>query len=143
MPSIVDVNVILPLILVQHPHRVMASAWWNGCADESVIFTLPVRMGTLRLLTNRAVMGSGVLSPESAWDSLATLTDDARSVVRDDSPTGLNVVWLRLVRDREPTPNLWTDAWLAAYAEALDCDMVTFDKGYRSFGLAKLQLLGP
>jgi predicted nucleic acid-binding protein len=34
---------------------------------------------------------------------------------------------------RAATPNLWTDAWLAALALTHGCEMVTFDKGFRSF----------
>jgi len=44
---------------------------------------------------------------------------------------------------REPSPDLWTDAWLAALAEASDCEMVTFDRGFRSFSRLKLRLLVP
>ena len=54
---------------------------------------------------------------------------------------GLDITWLRPVRDREPSPNLWTDAWLAAYAEAAGAEMVTLDRGFRSFNLKHLRLL--
>lgn len=140
-PCIVDSNVVLPLLLEQHPHRAVAATWWNDCADESVLFTLPVRMGVLRLLTNRALMGDGVLTPESAWQIVSTLLTDARAVTNHDPPLGLDIIWLRLVRGREPSPNLWTDAWLAAYAEAANAEMVTLDRGFRSFNLKYLRLL--
>jgi len=38
------------------------------------------------------------------------------------------------VSSREPAPNLWTDAWLAALAMALDYAMTTFDRGFTRFG---------
>lgn len=141
MTSVIDLNVVLPLILDQHPHRETAVAWWDGCMDEAVLFTLPVRMGVLRLLTNRTVMGSKVLSPDEAWDALQQVTADVRAVVVDEIPPGQEVVWRRLVRAREPTPNLWTDAWLASFAEAIGGEMVTFDRGFQSFGLSRLTLL--
>jgi predicted nucleic acid-binding protein len=90
MKSIADVNVLLPLILEQHSHRAAASAWWNDQPDESVSFTLPVRMAVLRLLTNRALMGTGVLEPVQAWQTLGELSNDARAVVRHDVP-----IWAR------------------------------------------------
>lgn len=141
MPSLVDANVILPLLLDGHPHRAVASAWWDKQPDESVIFTLPVRMAVLRLLSNTHVMGTGVLAPEDAWQALAELTSDARAVVRDHVPSGLDSLWLMAVRGRRPTPNLWTDAWLAAHAEAEALTLVTFDKGLKSFRPPRLILL--
>lgn len=141
MKSIADVNVILPLILDQHTHRKTAAAWWSKQPDASVGFTLPVRMAILRLLTNRTLMGSGVLDAGQAWQILGELTNDARAVVRHDLPAGLDALWLTFVRGRAPSPNLWTDAWLAAYAEADGAEMVTFDQGFRSFPLSHLRLL--
>lgn len=44
---------------------------------------------------------------------------------------------------REPSPDLWTDAWLAALAQAHDLEMVTFDRGFRSYSKLKLRLLEP
>ena len=35
------------------------------------------------------------------------------------------------------------DAWLAALAQAHDCEMVTFDRGFRTFSKLKLRLLEP
>jgi len=141
MISVADANIILPLILAQHPHRSSAVKWWDLQLDQSVIFTLPVRMAILRLLTNRKLMQEGVLKPEDAWSILSELTNDVRAIVRNDFPAGLDYLWLSFVRGREPTPNLWTDAWLASFAEAEGCEMVTFDKGFRQFPLTNLRLL--
>lgn len=133
---------MLPLVLAQHPHRAIAGEWWENCPDASVVFTLPVRMGLLRLLTNRAVMAEGVLSPEAAWQTLDALTQDSRATIAREVPAGMESLWLSLVRGREPSPNLWTDAWLAAFAEAQRNEMVTFDRGFQAFNLSHLHLLG-
>jgi predicted nucleic acid-binding protein len=45
------------------------------------------------------------------------------------------------VSSREPTPNLWADAWLAALALSLDYELTTFDRGFRSFRGLRLKLL--
>lgn len=37
------------------------------------------------------------------------------------------------VADRTASPNLWTDALLAAWAEATGCRLTSFDGGFRSF----------
>lgn len=86
-------------------------------------------------------MGSGTLRPFQAWDALAQLIDDPRMVTLDQTPPGHAKFWRENVARREPTPDLWTDAWLAALARASECEMVTFDRGFRSFPKLKLRLL--
>ena len=41
--------------------------------------------------------------------------------------------FVSLVSSREPTPNPWTDAWLAALAMSLDYELTTFDRGLVRF----------
>ncbi|CAN5313854.1 hypothetical protein BH11PSE9_BH11PSE9_05490 [soil metagenome] len=141
MPCVADANVLLPILMEGHAHRAPALAWWDECGDETVGLCLPVRMAILRLLTNVRVMGSGVLRPVEAWDALDQLADDPRSVLIDQVPAGHASAWRTNILRREPTPDLWTDAWLAALAQASDVEMVTFDKGFRSFAKLKLRLL--
>jgi predicted nucleic acid-binding protein len=61
--------------------------------------------------------------------------------VIDQLPPTHNKLWYDYVARREPSPDLWTDAWLAALAHAHDCGMVTFDRGFRSFSKLRLRLL--
>ena len=143
MRAIADANVLLPLLTEGHAHRAPASAWWDGCEDGSVGLCLPVRMALLRLLTNVRVMGSSILRPEQAWDVLAELIDDPRIVIVDQAPKTHTQHWRANIEGREPSPDLWTDAWLAALAQATDCEMITFDRGFRSFANLKLHLLLP
>lgn len=108
-------------------------------------------------------MGSSILRPEQAWDVLGQLIDDPRVVVIDQAPQTHAQHWRANVEKREPgslaiapsldgrgavlretpfsPPDLWTDAWLAALAQATDSEMTTFDKGFRSFPKLKLRLL--
>jgi len=48
---------------------------------------------------------------------------------------------MSLITSREPTPNLWADAWLAALAMSLDYECTTFDRAFKSFRGLKLRLL--
>jgi predicted nucleic acid-binding protein len=48
---------------------------------------------------------------------------------------------LCLLTNREPTPNLWADAWLAALAMSLEYELTAFDRGFKSFRGLKLRLL--
>ena len=100
-------------------------------------------MALLRLLINVRVMGSGTLRPEQAWDAVGMLLDDPRIVMVDQLPQTHAKHWRDNIAKREPTPDLWTDAWLAAVAQSTHCEMVTFDRGFRSFAKLKLRLLVP
>ncbi|MDA0323017.1 MAG: type II toxin-antitoxin system VapC family toxin [Verrucomicrobia bacterium] len=141
MSALVDVNVLLPIALSQHSLRNAAVDWWDRAPDSSVVLCLPVRMAVLRLLTNRTVMGDDVLQPESAWAVWAKFCADDRTLERYDTPDGLDMFWFQNVTGRDPSPKLWTDAWLAAFAECAGYEMVTFDRGFRSFSITDLHLL--
>jgi len=142
MRYIADANVLLPILSSDHPHHRAALAWWEECDDGDVGLCLPVRMAILRLLSNRRVMGSSVQRPEAAWAAMEALAAEPRAVVIDEIPASHAACWRENVAGREPTPDLWTDAWVAALARSLGCEMVTFDRGFRSFKGVKLRLLG-
>ena len=76
----------------------------------------------------------------AAWQQLA---DDPRSVHIEAEPPTHEHRFTALVTGREPTPNLWTDAWLAALALSLDYEMTTFDRGFKSFRGLRVMLLTP
>ncbi|MGH8538959.1 MAG: TA system VapC family ribonuclease toxin [Stenotrophobium sp.] len=143
MRCIADANVLLPLLSSDHPHHAPALAWWDEQGDGEVGLCLPVRMGLLRLLSNRKVMGESVQRPEAAWSAVEALAIQPCVVTIDSVPAGHALNWRRNVAGREPTPDLWTDAWLAALAQSLDSEMVTFDRGFRQFKALKLRLLAP
>lgn len=143
MQCVADANVLLPLLTDGHAHYEPARLWWEGCDDGDVALSMPVRMALLRLLTNSRVMGSGTLLPSQAWNAVQALIDDPRVWLVQQLPAAHSKRWYENVARREPTPDLWTDAWLAALAQAQDCEMVTFDRGFRSFSKLKLRLLKP
>lgn len=143
MRWIADANVLLPVLTDGHAHRAPAVDWWDTCNDGDVGLCLPVRMALLRLLSNRKVMGSSVLRPAVAWGAMQGLVDDPRIVPVDQVPTTHHALWYANVARREPSPDLWTDAWLAALAQANGCEMVTFDRGFRAYSKLKLRLLAP
>ncbi len=143
MRYIADANVLLPLLTEGHAHRGPAIDWWESCNDGDVGLCLPVRMALLRLLTNVRVMGSGTLRPEQAWDAVDQLINDPRISLIDQIPQAHDKHWHANIAGREPSPDIWTDAWLAALAQATDSEMTTFDRGFRSFAKLRLGLLSP
>ncbi len=141
MRFIADANVLLPVLSSDHPHHAAALGWWKECETGEIGLCLPVRMAILRLLSNSRVMGSSVQRPEAAWAAVTALDDEPRVVAIEQVPASHSAFWRGNVSGREPTPDLWTDAWLAALAQATGCEMVSFDRGFRSFKGLKLRLL--
>lgn len=102
---------------------------------------LVTRLAVLRLLTNRIAMNGAPVAPAEALNAWKRLAEDPRSVRVEHDPAGHETRFVSLASSREPTPNLWTDAWLAALAMSLDCEIATFDRGFKSFRGLKLRLL--
>ena len=84
-------------------------------------------MGLLRLLTNESVMGSDVLSSRDAWRAYRTILADERIQFAPE-PFSLEPEWRRLTAQDRPTPKIWTDAYLAAFARAGGMRLVTLDQ---------------
>lgn len=119
----------------------VAKAWWDEQPDATVGTCLLTRLTVLRLLTNRVAMNGAPVTPDDALKAWSKLSGDPRSFHIDAEPAGHEPRFVSLVSSREPTPNLWTDAWLAALAMSLDYEMTTFDRGFESFRNLKLRLL--
>jgi predicted nucleic acid-binding protein len=115
--------------------------WWKTQPDGCIGTCLPVRLGTLRMLTNKVAMNGAPVSPEIAIKAWRTLSDDPRTYDVTAAPRQHEANFVSLLSGRQPTPNLWTDMWLAALAITLDCEFITFDRGFRSFPGLKLRLL--
>ena len=142
MTCIADANVLFPLLVDRHVAHDAARRWWEDRSDDSVGLCLPTRIAVLRLLTSRIAMNGAPTTPEVALNAWRVLAADPRCVVVDAVPVSHENFFAAMVAGRQTTPNLWTDAWLAALARALDHELVTFDRGCESFAGIKLKLLG-
>jgi toxin-antitoxin system PIN domain toxin len=141
MTCIADANVLFPLLVQGHAAHEVAKGWWHEQSDGTVGTCLLTRLAVLRLLTNRVAMNGDPVGPNEALKAWRQLSDDPRSFHIDAEPADHDARFVQLVSSRQPTPNLWTDAWLAASAISLDYEMTTFDRGFKSFRGLKLHLL--
>jgi len=141
MTCIADANVLFPLLVQGHAAHEVAKGWWDEQPDGTVGTCLLTRLAVLRLLTNRVAMNGTPVSPDEALKAWGRLSNDPRSFHVDGEPAEHESRFVSLVSSRQPTPNLWTDAWLAALAISLDYEMTTFDRGFKSFRDLKLRLL--
>lgn len=141
MTCIADANVLFPLLVQGHPAHNVAMAWWGEQSDGTVGTCLLTRLAVLRLLTNRVAMNGQPVIPSEALKAWRRLSEDPRSFHIDTQPVEHEMRFASFVSSREPTPNLWVDAWLAALAVSLECEMTTFDRGFKSFRGLNLRLL--
>ncbi len=140
--SLVDVNVLLPVLLPQHPAHRAAHDWlMQRPSGALTCWSWPTQLGVVRLLSQPRVMGRAALAPVAALQTWAALVD-ATGLQQAAHPPPEHAQHLReLAAGRAVSPNFWTDAWLAALALSLDCEMVSFDRGFQSFAGLRLKLL--
>ena len=138
--DLLDANVWLALAAEAHTHHDHAKAYWEEQAAPSTAFCRVTQLAFLRLLTNKTVMGNHTLSPSAAWSTSADFL--ALPEVRLlEEPLGLDEAWGRFAGIGRTSPNLWTDAYLAAFASSGGMRLVSFDKGFSRFqGLDRLIL---
>jgi toxin-antitoxin system PIN domain toxin len=141
MTCIADANVLFPLLVQGHVAHEVARGWWDEQPDGTVGTCLLTRLAVLRLLTNRVAMNGAAVTPNEALKAWRQLADDPRSVHVEAEPVAHESRFVSLVSGRQSTPNLWTDAWLAALALSLDYEITTFDRGFKSFRGLKLRVL--
>jgi uncharacterized protein len=83
--------------------------------------------------------GMEPLSNTEAIEFLDSLYADF-AVSREDEPPATWSLWLQLAQGPLPSPNVWMDAYLAAFAISLGAELVTFDQGFKSFEKHGLRL---
>jgi len=141
MIRLADINVVFSLLVEGHERHAQAWRWWQRRPDAGVAWCLPVRFGTLRLLTNAVAMEGEPLECNAALDAWEAFSRDPRTVELSAAGPAHDQLLRKLVSGRKPSPNLWTDAWLAACAESEGIGLSSFDAGFREFKLRDFELL--
>lgn len=77
-------------------------------------------------------MGTHVLSPAAAWKQCVDLLA-LPEIQLQAEPRALDETWAGFSDLGRTSPNLWTDAYLAAFAKCAGLRLVTFDKGFSAF----------
>ena len=143
MPSstdLLDANVWLALAAGGHAHHDRAKAYWEREAAPVSAFCRLTQLAFLRHLTNKAIMGDQVLSPSAAWKKLHEFLalPEVRGLAE---PAGLDERLGNFCNLGRTSPNLWTDAYLAAFAKCAGLRLVTFDYGFSRFQGLELLIL--
>ena len=122
-----DVNVWLALTFDSHIHHPAAKNWFNALSGQLCFFCRTTQQGFLRLATNPKVFGRHALTLPEAWRQYDIFQSDPY-VSYAEEPAGLEADWRRCTQTKSQSPNVWTDAYLAAFAIAGRLEIVTFDK---------------
>ena len=123
---LVDVGVWLAAVWERHAHHPVAAGWVHEQSDD-LAFCRVTQMGLLRLLSNPAVMGDDAVDRSRAWLVFDQLWADER-VLWADEPGELNAVWRAISARDDKSRKLWTDDYLAAFAQTSGMTLATLDR---------------
>lgn len=141
MRNLLDVNVWLTLLDDGHVHHRTVLGWWEALNEQEAAFCRITQMSLLRLLTNMKVMGEGVLTPGEAWKLYRKTCEDDRVVFLTE-PDDLESHWESNTRGSRHSSNIWTDAYLAAFAKGHRIRLATLDEGFKHFAGLDWVLIG-
>lgn len=145
--TLVDTNVWLALSLTGHGLHSEVSAWMADQRDpKSLAFCRATQQSFLRLLTTAAVFapyGRTPLDNAAAWRFYSTIRSDHR-VAWLDEPIGVEDKWRDCSGSAKPSPKVWMDAYLAAFATAAGIALVSTDTAFTNFpGLRSIVVAAP
>ncbi len=75
-----------------------------------------------------------------AWRAFDELISDER-VAFAEEPDGIEDAWRSLTQLQTFSQNVWSDAYLAAFAQAADFEVVTFDRGFTQYKNVRVTVL--
>jgi uncharacterized protein len=125
--KLLDINVWLAASWARHVHHAVARDFVDR-EDDELAFCRVTEMALLRLLTNPAVTGPDVRTRRQAWDIVLALQGDPRVRFLPE-PRGLAPLWMAFSKRDDRSHLLWTDDYLAAFAQAANFELVTLDRG--------------
>ncbi|MFT4125538.1 MAG: hypothetical protein QM662_04835 [Gordonia sp. (in: high G+C Gram-positive bacteria)] len=122
---LLDVGVWLAAVHGNHVRHPQVAHWFDSATDQ-LAFCRITQNGLLRLLTNSAALGPDVCTRSQAWSVLDGLRSDER-VIWVDEPPGTEAAFRALSAKNDTSHKLWTDDYLAAFAQVADAEFATLD----------------
>ncbi len=127
-----DVNLWLALTFESHVHHAAARDWFAALSDGDCSFCRLTQQGFLRLSTNAKAFGPDAVTLSEAWQYFDALLNDPR-IVFSFEPIGIEAPWRGYTQRRTYSPKIWSDAYLAVFAQASGFQLVTFDQGFTQY----------
>jgi toxin-antitoxin system PIN domain toxin len=135
-----DVNVWLALSDTRHAQHAAAREYWDRQRATHLVFCRVTMLGLLRISTNAKAMLGQSFSNAEAWAIYQTYLGLPDCELRPDPPRQ-DTTFATLTLDASLPHRLWTDAYLAAFAIAGGCRLVSFDTDFQRFHGLELLLL--
>ena len=122
---LVDVGVWLAAIWGRHARHRIARQWFDEQSDDLLLCRV-TQMSLLRLISNPAIMREDAVTRSEAWRIVDQLWSDNR-VLWAEEPDHLEAVFRAISARDDGSHKLWTDDYLAAFAQASGASLSTFD----------------
>ena len=122
---LVDVGVWLAATWGRHARHGIARQWFDEQSDDLLLCRV-TQMSVLRLISNPAIMGDDVVTRSEAWRIIDQFWSDNR-VLWAEEPDHLEAVFRAISAQNESSHKLWTDDYLAAFAQASGASLATLD----------------
>lgn len=126
--SLLDVNVWLASSWRNHESHERVTAWVQRGSDGLAMCRV-TQMGFLRLSTVSAIAGTDTLTRRAAWRALDELRLQP-NVMWLEEPVGLERLWRAISAGDGQSHKLWTDDYLAAFAQTADLTLVTLERSF-------------
>lgn len=137
--NFLDANVWLALLWSRHVHTERARSWFEQASEEQFFFCRFTQITVLRLLTTDQIMGKDTKTMSEAWSLWDRVWADNRIAFLPE-PDDLEREFRSRSRLSSPSPKVWADAYLTAFATVAGLTLVTFDRAIQSRGTDVLVL---
>lgn len=137
--NFLDANVWLALLWNRHVHSERARAWFNQAGEEQFHFCRFTQVTVLRLLTTEPIMGKDTQTMSEAWGLWDRVWADERVVFLPE-PEEIEKEFRSQSQLASPSPKVWADAYLLAFASVAGLKLVTFDRALKARGADVLVL---
>ena len=125
---LLDVGVWLAAVWAGHLRHAAVATWFDR-QDRALLLCRTTQMSLLRLLTIPTLMGSDVLTRRAAWRVLEQVQADER-VRWANEPAQLDQVWRVISARDDRSHKLWSDDYLAAFAQMAGSPLATLDEQF-------------
>ncbi len=122
---LVDVGVWLAATWGRHMHHKVAKQWFDEQSEDLLLCRI-TQMSLLRLISNPVIMGADVVTRNEAWRVVDQFWSDNR-VLWAEEPDHLEAVFRAISARKDNSHKLWTDDYLAAFAQASGAVLATLD----------------
>jgi uncharacterized protein len=126
---LVAAGVLPSAIWGRHVHHHIATRWFDEQQDDLILCRV-TKMSLLRLISNPSVMGDDAVSRSQAWRLVDQLRADER-VLWSEEPEQLEAVFRAISARNDRSHELWTDDYLAAFAQASGASLATLDTKFK------------